>query len=179
MPPDPKNAVRLFGSENHYVLHADSPCPPGFDKDWTDSKDDAVCRALSKERYDIMRRALLSGNPIQYVSTGNSLKPLINSKDTCFVWPIDNTMTIRAGDIVFCHVQPGWRYYTHMVWKIYDYDDNNGDVRRCYTIGNNKQGDQARSNGWCNRSHIYGIVVKTMERHGGATKVIKESVNIG
>ena len=179
LPPIPKITVRLFGTEEHYVLHADSPCPKGFDVDWTDSKDDAVWRALNKKRNDIVREALLTRNPVQYVSTGNSLKPLICSNDTCFVWPIDENITIRAGDIVFCHVQPGWRYYTHMVWNIYDYTDNDGVNRTCYIIGNNKQGDQARSNGWCHRAHIYGIVVKTMEKHGGATKVIKGSVNIG
>ena len=69
----------------------------------------------------------------------------------------DNGLTIGPGDIVFCHVQPGWRYYCHKVWR----KDADSDGFEYFVIGNNKEGKAAKCNGWCYRYQIYGLLVAT------------------
>ena len=71
------------------------------------------------------------------------------------------TPEIAPGDIVFCHVQPNFRYYVHLVWHTYYAETCHGVQKMVYVIGNNKDGDQKRCNGWCYREHIYGILVRT------------------
>ena len=106
--------------------------------------------------------SLLAGYPIQYKSNGTSLQPLVWSGDVCFIWPIMHGITrIQPGDIVFCQVQPKNLYYVHLVWSVNNYITENGTEKACYLIGNNKQGDKKKYNGYCYREHIYGIVRMT------------------
>ena len=111
-----------------------------------------------------MMQELLRGISIQFNSSGRSLEPLVFSGDTCFLDPIHsgcNSHEIQAGDIVFCHVQPNWRYYTHLVWRVTDYETEHGIKKRVYIIGNNYSGSKKKYNGWCHREHLYGILVST------------------
>ena len=97
-------------------LHADSPCPEEYNTDWTDDDDINVWRGLTYKRDLIIHEALMKRQPVQYISGGTSLRPIIEPMDTCFVYPIDDAKwEIRAGDIVFSMVQPKMLYYTHMV----------------------------------------------------------------
>ena len=104
----------------------------------------------------------MHGTPVQFISSGRSLEPLVWSGDNIVLYPIIPTVTkIQAGDIVFCAVQPNDRYYVHLVWNIRTVQEENGVERLCYTIGNNRTGDKKRNNGWCYQEHIYGILVRT------------------
>ena len=100
---------------------------------------------------------------VQFKSSGRSLEPLVFSGDTCFFHPIAPgcNSQIKAGDIVFCHVQPGNNYYCHLVWSTHQWHTENGVEKMCYVIGNNKTGEKSKCNGWCFREHIYGILTKT------------------
>ena len=111
-----------------------------------------------------MREALLEGSPVQFMSSGRSLDPLVFSGDT---WVFNPTLpgcnsSIKAGDIVFCHVQPNSRYYCHLLWRVYSHETDNGIQKTCFIIGNSKEGTKKKGyNGWCYREHVYGILVKT------------------
>ena len=60
---------------------------------------------------------------------------------------------IGVGDIVFCNVQPIHQYYCHLVLRV----ENDYYAREPkYWIGN----IQGSINGWCNREHIFGILVR-------------------
>ena len=88
---------------------------------------------------------LLNGETIISKEGGNSMLPLIKSKQPVKIEPIDNEK-IKVGDIVYCKVQG--RIYTHLVKAI---DKNKG-----FLIGNN----QGRINGWTKT--IYGKVTEIM-----------------
>ena len=109
-----------------------------------------------------MKELLHKGEPVQFRSSGRSLAPLVFSGDVCFIWPILRGKTIiEAGDIVFCEVQPKNLFYCHLVWKKGFYETQLGVQKEYYVIGNNKEGEKMRMNGWCYLEHIYGILVKT------------------
>ena len=117
------------------------------------------------KRYDRCKELLMHGIPVQFMSSGRSLEPLVCSGENIVLYPIITGITnIRAGDIVFCSVQPSDRYYVHLVWDVREAMEENGVERLCYTIGNNRAGDRKRVNGWCFKEHIYGILVRTERR---------------
>ena len=174
---EPPPTLTIFGSRDEFVLHADCECPEQFDYDWTDlATEEAAWRAKNYKRNLIIQEALLAGNPVQYVSSGNSLAPLVMSQDTCYVYPVNETdkaLSIKPGDIVFCCVRPRCNYYTHLVWNTYDHITEEGVALKTYVIGNNKPGPRLKANGWCLREHIFGIVVRVKHRADGKTKIIK------
>ena len=137
--------------------------PHDYDYDWTDNPDEDIWQFLTSKRYDIMREVLLDGNPVQTKSGGKSLQPLVFSGDTCFFNPIlpGCNSNIGAGDLVFCRVQPNDRYYCHLVWNTFKLQTPSGVEKQCYIIGNNNEGSKAKSNGWCYREHIYGLLTRT------------------
>ena len=93
------------------------------------------------------------------------MDPLVYEHDNCFLCPIRaNDRTIKVGDIVSCEVQPDGRYFCHLVWSREEYTLWNGVKKTAYIIGNNKPGDKAKSNGWCFREDLYGVVYKVQGR---------------
>ena len=60
---------------------------------------------------------------------------------------------ISVGDIVFCQVQPGERYFAHIVLEVVQ--PNYYTEAKYYQIGN----ITGHRNGWCFREQIYGILV--------------------
>ena len=92
---------------------------------------------------------------MQYRSSGWSLWPLVHGNDVCMYEPVLHPETIREGDIVFCEVQPGDRFYAHKVHKIY-----RANCIRYFDIGNNH--DPPRINGWCQDHHIYGRLIEVV-----------------
>jgi len=88
---------------------------------------------------------LLSGETITSKEAGNSMLPILKSKQPVVLEPTDWTK-VKDGDIVFAKVHG--RYYTHLVKAI---DQNKGCL-----IGNNKGG----INGWSKQ--IYGKVIKIL-----------------
>ena len=117
---------------------------------------------LDELKYDTMREALQQGRPVCFRNNGNSLDPLVHDGDTCFMWPINSQTEILPGDIVLAHVQPGNRYYCHLVWSKEKFVDAETQSEQTYfVIGNNREGEKKRMNGWCYLTHIYGMLVKS------------------
>ena len=89
--------------------------------------------------------ALLAGETIISEEPGNSMLPLIKSRQPCKIEPA-TWESVQVGDIVYCSI--GRHTYTHLVKAI---DPNRGCL-----IGNN----HGRINGWTKR--IYGKVIEIL-----------------
>lgn len=85
---------------------------------------------------------LRAGEAVENREGGNSMVPLIYSKQPVTIEPVD-TSKLEKGDIVYCKV--AGRIYTHKVLAVRE-----GQVQ----IGNNKGG----VNGWTSLDHVYGII---------------------
>ena len=136
--------------------------PKEWNIDWTKHEDPLVWQVYSNRRFDMMREVLSEGRNAQMVSGGTSLEPLVLRGEVLVFAPVatqdtDTGTVINPGDIVFCHTHPGWRYHCLKVWH-----KKKDDLRmECFVVGNNKQGAEARSHGWCYRYQIYGLLVST------------------
>jgi len=89
---------------------------------------------------------LLSGETITSKEAGNSMLPILKSRQAVILEPTDWTK-VKIGDIVFCRVHS--HYYTHLVKAT--------DQKRGCLIGNNHGG----INGWS--KSIYGKVIKILD----------------
>ena len=102
-------------------------------------------------RSDLIKKQLLEGRPVCYRSSGWSLCPRVRSNDQTTYEPVTSADQVQVDDIVFCEVQPGNRFYAHLVkrkeWR---------GVEWYFTISN----AQGRENGWCRIEHIYGRLVE-------------------
>ena len=56
------------------------------------------------------------GMTVAYRQSGWSCYPIINSNDLCYFEPVLRH-DLKVRDIVFCAVEPGWRYYAHFIKK--------------------------------------------------------------
>lgn len=92
-----------------------------------------------------------------YTEAGNSMLPLIASKQPVTLAPVD-VDKLEEGDIVLCKVKG--KYYTHLV-KATRVDG--------VLIGNNR----GHINGWASRNNVYGIVthIDGVERRHAKDKV--------
>lgn len=88
---------------------------------------------------------LLAGKTIISKEAGNSMLPLIKSKQPVKIAPA-TWQSVEEGDIVYCKVKG--RLYTHLV-------KSKNDEKGCL-IGNNKGG----INGWTRQ--IYGKVIEIL-----------------
>ena len=120
---------------------------------------------LRDARNRLIREYLTEGRSAFYVSSGNSMWPLVQSDDACNFYPIQavtakdcihavqkEASEICKGDIVFCQVQPSQQYFAHIVLDVEESWYHNEPK---YWIGN----IQRYCNGWCLREHIFGILV--------------------
>ena len=82
------------------------------------------------------------------------------SGDAITISPLEEDDAINIGDIVFCEVQEGNRFYVHMV-RSRDWCHHNKEYK--WWIGNIR----GRLNGWCLRKHIYGKVTEVEFDWGG------------
>lgn len=89
---------------------------------------------------------LLSGETITSKEAGNSMLPILKSRQPVVLEPTDWTK-VKVGDIVFVRVHGN--LYTHLVKAT--------DPKRGCLIGNNKGG----INGWSKA--VYGKVIKILE----------------
>ena len=118
----------------------------------------------------MMLEALHQGNTVQIKSGGRSLEPLVYAGDTCFFDPIIPGHNIMSGDIVFCRVLPRMYYFVHLVWRV-EKKLFNGVLKDTFWIGNYKDGDARRCNGWTHREFIYGILTKAQQQPFVARRV--------
>ena len=121
-------------------------------------------------RWHMCKKQLLEGTPVQYKSGGNSLYPLVHANDSCLFAPVVNPDTLKVGDIVFCEVQPGNRFFAHLIktieWENCKVDPRTAasararrtEPRRKFTIGN----ISGHINGHCFEEHIYGRLVEVV-----------------
>jgi hypothetical protein len=94
---------------------------------------------------NIKAKRLLDGETIISKEPGNSMTPLLKSRQPVKLEPTDLTK-VKVGDIVFCKVRGN--YYTHLVKA-------KNDKRGCL-IGNN----HGHINGWT--KNIYGKVIEIL-----------------
>lgn len=89
-----------------------------------------------------MVQRLRNGETIyKYKEGGNSMVPLIYSRQPVDIRPVDRPL--RQGDIVFCRI--GRRYYLHLISAI--------DKDRVQ-ISNN----HGHVNGWTHKDNVFGLV---------------------
>ena len=128
---------------------------PSEEKDWTlgtgSWKEELKLRNV---RNCIVRDMLKSGRSAQFRSSGNSLFPLVRSGDVSMWEPVSDHDILELGDVVFCQVQDGDRFYAHMIQKIEYWKDGS----RYWLIGN--MAEPLVINGWCAAKHIYGRLME-------------------
>jgi hypothetical protein len=103
------------------------------------------------------------GETVTFRPTGNSMVPLIQSRDEVVVAPVDTTR-LAVGDIVLTRVAGS--VYLHLIKGI---EPSKGRVQ----IGNNR----GRINGWTSLDRVYGIAVSVggKDRASAREKVAKPS----
>ncbi len=103
------------------------------------------------------------GETVTFRPTGNSMVPLINSRDEVVVAPVDPNL-VEVGDIVLTKV--AGNVYIHLVKAI-------EPAKRRVQIGNNRGG----INGWTGFDRVYGIAVSVAgtERAGARAKVAQRN----
>lgn len=89
---------------------------------------------------------LQNGKTIEkYKEAGNSMLPILKSRQPVTLEPVTDETSLKKDDIVFCKVKGN--YYTHKISKI---------RRKQYQISNNR----GFVNGWVTKDKIFGIVTK-------------------
>ena len=110
-------------------------------------------------RNSMCKKQLQEGTHVQYKSGGNSLYPFVHANDSCLFEPVVNPDELKVNDIVFCEVQPGDRFFAHLIHKIeWVTWDNPLDFRRRFTIGD----IGGHVDGYCFDEHIYGRLVEVV-----------------
>ena len=101
------------------------------------------------------------GETVTFRPTGNSMVPLIHSRDEVVVAPVVPSL-VEVGDIVLTRVAGS--VYIHLVKAI-------EPAKRRVQIGNNRGG----VNGWTGFDRVYGIAVKVagVDRPGALAKVVQ------
>jgi hypothetical protein len=128
---------------------------PEFDVDWTLCPEDWEQElARRKMRNEMIKDMLQAGRSVCYRSSGWSLYPRVHSNDQTTYEPVTSADQVQVDDIVFCEVQPGDRFYAHLVKRKEWMVARGGEW--CYTISN----AEGRENGWCRLKHIYGRLVE-------------------
>ena len=139
-----------------FVLEGQHDFGEEYDVDWTvaDNPEWKVEVARRYARNKLIKAQLREGKNAAYRSSGWSLHPRVSSGDCCTYAPVNAYSEILVGDIVFCEVMPGFRFFAHLV-KDKEWDQGHNDW--VYTISN-KDG---KENGWCYIETIYGKLIET------------------
>ena len=133
-----------------------------LDIDWTIVPGDYPRELTLREHRNILiREQFERGETVAYRQSGWSCYPVIRSNDLCHYKPVfpRDLLSLKVNDIVFCAVEPGWRYYAHFIKKI-EWRWHQGKMDLCFTIAN-KQG---RENGWCWSHMIWGKLFQINDR---------------
>lgn len=92
--------------------------------------------------------ALRQENVCKITGIGNSMLPILKSKQPVICTPVNENTELKKRDIVLCKVNG--HYYLHLIWSV-----KPGDR---YLIGNN----HGHANGVISRNNIYGKVVEIL-----------------
>lgn len=90
---------------------------------------------------------LREGYMCRVVGVGNSMTPILKSRQPVICEPVTDDTELSKRDIVLCKVRG--RYYLHLIHAI-----RGGQ----YLIGNN----HGHMNGWVSRQNIFGKVVEIL-----------------
>ena len=135
-----------------FVLNWAHEITPELDVDWTLCPEDVAKELrLRAVRNEMIKEQLQLGKPVIYRSSGWSLCPRVWSNDLCTYEPVTSADEVQEDDIVFCQVQPGDRFYGHLVPRKWF---QGGEWY--FTISNLK----GWSNGWRSIKHIYGRLIR-------------------
>ena len=91
---------------------------------------------------------LQQGETCKITGIGNSMAPILVSKQPVICEPVTEETELKKKDIVLCKVKG--HYYLHLIHSI----KPNKKGSHSYLIGNN----HGHMNGWVGRSQIFGIV---------------------
>ena len=99
-----------------HVLNWSHEITPELDVDWTLCPEDSAKELrLRQERNVLLKEQLQRGKPVIYRSSGWSLYPRVWANDQCTYDPVFSADEVYVNDIVFCQVQPGDRFFAHVV----------------------------------------------------------------
>ena len=90
---------------------------------------------------------LRNGEICKLIGIGNSMTPILKSKQPAIVVPVTDETVLKKRDIVFCKVNG--HYYCHLISAIRG---------KSYQISNNHK----HVNGWVSRKNIYGRMTSKM-----------------
>ena len=117
-----------------YVLESRHEVSGEFDVDWTLCPENWPLEMERRElRNNMIKEQLQKGRNVAYISSGWSLWPRVLSNDRCTYEPVESEDQVRQDDIVFCQVQPGDRFYAHLVTTKSWYHE---ELRWAFTILN-------------------------------------------
>ena len=91
---------------------------------------------------------LQKGETVKVTGIGNSMLPILKSKQPVICEPVTDETVLNKRDIVLCKVKG--HYYLHLIHAI------KNDTT--YLIGNN----HGHMNGWVSKNCIYGRVVEIL-----------------
>ena len=99
---------------------------------------------------------LKAGEICRVIGIGNSMTPILKSRQPVICVPVTEETELKKRDIVLCKVK-GY-YYLHLIWSVKKgkKDEETGKSNDMYLIGNNHK----HSNGTIPRSQIFGKVVE-------------------
>ena len=127
-----------------------------MDVDWTLVPDNWQMELRLREvRNKLLKEKLLAGETVCYRSSGWSLWPRVSCGDMTTYRPVYSADDVKIDDIVFCEVQPGSRFYAHVV-KEKRWD--NWDEKYKFTISN----INGYENGHCHIEHIHGTLIEVV-----------------
>ncbi len=91
---------------------------------------------------------LKAGEVVKVTGIGNSMTPILKSRQPVICIPVDENTVLAKRDIVLCKVNG--HYYLHLIWSL-----KPGDR---FLIGNNHN----HPNGVISRNNIFGKVVEIL-----------------
>ena len=103
----------------------------------------------------VTSQKLKEGLVCKVIGIGNSMTPILKSRQPVIVEPLKEDTVIEKKDIVFCKVKG--HFYLHLVWATRLEKDN----KEMYLIGNN----HGHANGWIPRSQVFGKVTKIINEY--------------
>ena len=94
---------------------------------------------------------LKEGCVCKVTGVGNSMTPILKSRQAVIAEPITEETVLEKKDIVLCKVRG--HYYLHLVWAT-----RTEGEKEMYLIGNN----HGHANGWIPRTQVFGKVVEIL-----------------